>query len=138
MHNRCRIISLVLSSVALPALLLATMAAAQTKPTAPARPAVAAATVPVVSEKDFAVTQQELIQLLRLSPTLTTVVAHDPSLLANQEYVSRNNPQLAQFLSAHIPGKPSVIVQNMSGAGSVRAANFVYRNAPVLLTALSR
>jgi len=77
------------------------MAAAQTKPTAPARPAVAAATVPVVSEKDFAVTQQELIQLLRLSPTLTTVVAHDPSLLANQEYVSRNNPQLAQFLSAH-------------------------------------
>ena len=101
MHNRCRIISLVLSSVAVPALLLATLAAAQTKPTAPARPAVAAATVPVVSEKDFAVTQQELIRLLRLSPTLTTVVAHDPSLLANQDYVSRNNPQLAQFLAAH-------------------------------------
>jgi hypothetical protein len=101
MHNRCRIISLVLSSVAVPALLLATLAAAQTKPTAPARPAVAAATVPVVSEKDFSVTQQELIRLLRLSPTLTTVVAHDPSLLANQDYVSRNNPQLAQFLAAH-------------------------------------
>jgi len=32
MHNRCRIISLVLSSVAVPALLLATLAAAQTKP----------------------------------------------------------------------------------------------------------
>jgi hypothetical protein len=39
--------------------------------------------------------------LLRLSPTLTDVVSHDPSLLANQEYVQRNNPQLAQFLAAH-------------------------------------
>ena len=35
---------------------------------------------------------------MKLSPTLTTVVAHDPSLLADQEYVSRNNPQLGQFL----------------------------------------
>jgi hypothetical protein len=39
--------------------------------------------------------------LLRLSPTLTTVVSHDPSLLSNQEYVARNNPQLAAFLAAH-------------------------------------
>jgi hypothetical protein len=29
------------------------------------------------------------------------VVAHDPSLLADQDYVSRNNPQLAQFLVIH-------------------------------------
>jgi hypothetical protein len=28
-------------------------------------------------------------------------VAHDPSLLGDQEYVSRNNPELAQFLTAH-------------------------------------
>jgi hypothetical protein len=49
----------------------------------------------------MAATQEQLIKLLRLSPTLTSVVAHDPSLLANQEYVSRNNPQLAQFLAAH-------------------------------------
>jgi hypothetical protein len=54
-----------------------------------------------VSDSDLAETQKELIRLLRLSPTLTTVVARDPSLLANQEYVSRNNPQLAEFLSAH-------------------------------------
>ena len=44
--------------------------------------------------------QHQLIDLLRLSPTLTTVVAHDPSLLADQEYVQRNNPQLADFLKA--------------------------------------
>jgi len=49
----------------------------------------------------MAATQEQLIKLLRLSPTLTSVVAHDPTLLANQEYVSRNNPQLAQFLAAH-------------------------------------
>ncbi|MGB8259996.1 MAG: hypothetical protein WCE75_06585, partial [Terracidiphilus sp.] len=54
-----------------------------------------------LSERDTANTQSELIKLLRLSPTLTTVVAHDPSLLANQEYVARNNPQLAAFLAAH-------------------------------------
>jgi hypothetical protein len=57
--------------------------------------------VPVASDKDLAGTQEELIRLLRLSPTLTTVVARDPSLLSSQEYVRRNNPQLAQFLENH-------------------------------------
>jgi tripartite-type tricarboxylate transporter receptor subunit TctC len=37
---------------------------------------------------------------------------------------------LAQFLGRHIPGSPNVIVQNMPGAGSLRAANFIYTNAP--------
>jgi hypothetical protein len=54
-----------------------------------------------VSDRDLEATQKELIRLLKLSPTLTTVVAHDPSLLADQAYVSRNNPQLADFLTAH-------------------------------------
>jgi hypothetical protein len=45
--------------------------------------------------------QEQLLKLLRLSPTLTTVVARDPSLLADQPYVQRNNPELAQFLTAH-------------------------------------
>lgn len=68
--------------------------AAQGRPPAPA---VAAAP----SQQDTANTQEQLIKLLRLSPTLTTVVAHDPSLLADQPYVSRNNPELAQFLTQH-------------------------------------
>src|ERR1035438_5742492 len=95
-----RILPWVLRSVAVPALLLAVLAAAETRPAAPAKPA-APAVAPVSTEKDFAATQDQLIKLLRLSPTLTSVVAHDPSLLTNQEYVSRNNPQLAQFLAAH-------------------------------------
>ena len=37
---------------------------------------------------------------------------------------------LARFMGEHIPGKPNVIVQNMDGAGSVRAANFVYAASP--------
>jgi hypothetical protein len=49
----------------------------------------------------MAATREQLIKLLRVSPKRTTVVVRDPSLLANQEYVSRNNPELAQFLQIH-------------------------------------
>ena len=54
-----------------------------------------------MNDREEAATQAELVRLLRLSPTLTTVVEHDPSLLSNQDYVTRNNPQLAAFLTAH-------------------------------------
>jgi len=37
---------------------------------------------------------------------------------------------LSRHLGRHIPGNPSVVVQNMEGAGSVRAANYVYAVAP--------
>ena len=37
---------------------------------------------------------------------------------------------LAQHLGKHIPGRPSVVVQNMAGAGGIRAANYVYSAAP--------
>lgn len=95
-------------SLALPAVLCATLAAAQ-NPAAPAHaatPARPAADLPPmqeppVSDRELAATQKELIRLLRLSPTLTTVVSHDPSLLSDQNYVSRNNPELAQFIAAH-------------------------------------
>jgi tripartite-type tricarboxylate transporter receptor subunit TctC len=36
---------------------------------------------------------------------------------------------LAQFWGKHIPGHPDIIVQNRPGAGSVRAANYVYEVA---------
>src|SRR6266571_697630 len=36
---------------------------------------------------------------------------------------------IATYLGKHIPGNPSVTVQNMPGAGSVIAANFVYNVA---------
>lgn len=37
---------------------------------------------------------------------------------------------LASHLGAHLPGKPNVVVQNMTGAGGVTAANHVYVAAP--------
>ncbi len=36
---------------------------------------------------------------------------------------------LAQFLPDHIPGHPQIVVQYMPGAGSVRAANYIYNVA---------
>ncbi len=77
---------------------LAAGAAAQTN--SAARRA-AAAPAPPPSEQEIADTQGQLLKLLRMSPTLTTVVAQDPSLLADQQYVQRNNPELAQFLTEH-------------------------------------
>ncbi len=59
------------------------------------------APAPQLSDQDVSATQSQLIKLLRLSPTLTSVVARDPSLLANQAYVEHNNPQLAAFLVQH-------------------------------------
>ena len=37
---------------------------------------------------------------------------------------------IARHLRAHVPGNPSIIVQNMPGGGSVTMANHVYRSAP--------
>lgn len=37
---------------------------------------------------------------------------------------------LARFMSAHIPGNPSIVVQNMPGASTIVAANHLYNVAP--------
>ena len=37
---------------------------------------------------------------------------------------------LARHIGKHIPGRPSVVAQNMPGAGSVKAANYVFSVAP--------
>tara|TARA_R110002126_G_scaffold9930_20_gene44642 strand:- start:589 stop:1668 length:1080 start_codon:yes stop_codon:yes gene_type:complete len=37
---------------------------------------------------------------------------------------------MAAHMSKHIPGNPTVVVQNMTGAGSMKAANFLYNAAP--------
>jgi tripartite-type tricarboxylate transporter receptor subunit TctC len=37
---------------------------------------------------------------------------------------------LAKHLARHIPGRPSIIVQNMPGAGSIIAANYLAEQAP--------
>ena len=63
-----------------------------------------AAAPPVASLADPAATEatrEQLLTLLRVSPTLTAVVGSDPSLLGNQEYVAKTNPELAKFLGQH-------------------------------------
>jgi tripartite-type tricarboxylate transporter receptor subunit TctC len=37
---------------------------------------------------------------------------------------------IARHLGRHIPGEPQVVVQNIPGAGSLRAANFIFNRAP--------
>ena len=37
---------------------------------------------------------------------------------------------LSRHLGRHMPGKPGILVQNMPGAGGIRAANFIYNLAP--------
>src|SRR4051812_11916384 len=37
---------------------------------------------------------------------------------------------LARHIGKYIPGNPSIIVQNMPGAGSLIAANYLYNIAP--------
>lgn len=98
MKNRNRVSAWVLCGVV--AAGAAMGVAAQTAPLAQARRAAAAPAAPP-SEQEVSDTQDQLIKLLRMSPTLTTVVAHDPSLLSDQQYVQRNNPELAQFLAEH-------------------------------------
>jgi len=98
MFNQDRIRTAALYLFAGPVLLIAQPAllAAQAVP-----PKAPPAAVAPMTDQELQATQEQLLQLLRTSPTLTTVVAHDPSLLSNQEYVNKNNPQLAQFLIQH-------------------------------------
>src|SRR6185312_4866890 len=37
---------------------------------------------------------------------------------------------LAKYIGKHIPGNPTVIPQNMPGAGSLKAANYIFTAAP--------
>ena len=37
---------------------------------------------------------------------------------------------LAKYFPDHVPGRPNVVVQNMPGAGGIKAANYVYTVAP--------
>ncbi|MFZ0338189.1 MAG: hypothetical protein WAL45_09170 [Terracidiphilus sp.] len=94
MNARIRTASWIFCATSALALAAAPLAVAQTH-------AAAAPTVQVPSEKDVADVQEQMLHLLRLSPTLTAAVAADPSLLADQTYVARSNPELAQFMVSH-------------------------------------
>jgi hypothetical protein len=86
---------------------------ANSAPKAPAAPRAAVAPKAVVAEpaapagvgvpsdSTLADTREQLLGLLRMSPTLSQVLETDPSVLAEQEYVRRMNPALADFLTQH-------------------------------------
>jgi tripartite-type tricarboxylate transporter receptor subunit TctC len=57
--------------------------------------------------------------------TITLVVGYGPS--GGYDLVAR---MVARHLGRHIPGHPSIVVQNMPGAGSLRATNWLYSVAP--------
>jgi hypothetical protein len=94
MNARIRTASWVFCAISALALAAAPLVLAQTHAAA-----VPAAQAP--SEKDVADVQEQMLHLLRLSPTMTAAVAADPSLLADQPYVARSNPELAQFMASH-------------------------------------
>ncbi|HEY8580443.1 MAG TPA: hypothetical protein VIL72_11190, partial [Beijerinckiaceae bacterium] len=37
---------------------------------------------------------------------------------------------LSRFMSKHVPGAPTIVVQNMPGAGSLTMANYLFAVAP--------
>jgi tripartite-type tricarboxylate transporter receptor subunit TctC len=67
--------------------------------------------------------------------TMTMIVSAGPG-----NGVDTNGRLVGHFMMNHIPGKPTLIVKNMPGAGHVLAANYVYNEAPrdgtIMLTTL--
>src|SRR4051812_16190107 len=57
--------------------------------------------------------------------TVTLIVGYGPG--GGYDLYAR---LIARHLGKHIPGAPNIVVQNMAGAGSLRAANYVYKTAP--------
>lgn len=37
--------------------------------------------------------------------------------------------KLARHLSKHVPGNPAIVVENMTGAGGIIHANFIYQQS---------
>jgi hypothetical protein len=102
MNARIRTASWIFCAISALALAAAPLAVAQTHAgPAPAQPRESTIESTASTVKDAAETQAQLMMLLRLSPVLTSVVARDPSLLADQAYVTKNNPELEQFLASH-------------------------------------
>lgn len=94
MNSRIRTASWIFCAISALALAAAPLVPAQTH-------TAATPTVQTPSEKDVADVQEQFLHLLRLSPTMTAAVAADPSLLADQQYVARSNPELAQLMASH-------------------------------------
>ncbi len=73
-------------------------AAFQTRKNAPA----AAQAVPqAIDDESIGRVRREMFDLMRSNPRVVEILRRDPSLLGDQAFIERNNPQLAQFLGQH-------------------------------------
>jgi tripartite-type tricarboxylate transporter receptor subunit TctC len=64
--------------------------------------------------------------------TVTLVVGYGPG--GGYDVYAR---LVARHIGRHIPGNPTIVVQNMPGAGSLRAVNWLYNLAPKDGTAIA-
>jgi tripartite-type tricarboxylate transporter receptor subunit TctC len=74
---------------------------------------------------------QEAVQSFYAGKTISLYVGFSPG--GSYDFYAR---LFARHLGRHIPGNPSIVVQTMPGAGSLRAANYLFNVAPKDGTAL--
>src|SRR5215204_1482752 len=85
--------------------------------------AFASATVALLSAG--APARAEAVSDFYMGKTVNLVIGYAPG--GGYDLYART---LARHMARHIPGNPSIVVQNMPGAGSLKAANFLYTIAP--------
>ncbi len=73
----------------------------QSQPLRPSPKVSSTAASEALDQEALVATHEQLISILRASPRLIRVLEQDPSLLGDQEYISRNNPELGEFLQKH-------------------------------------
>lgn len=70
-------------------------------------------------------TRAETVEEFYRGKTITLAIGFTPG--GGYDLYARH---LARHMGKHIPGRPVIVPQNMAGAGSLRAANFIYSAAP--------
>lgn len=89
------------------------------------------ATLIATAASSVAPVQADTIEDFYKGKTITIYVGFGPG--GSYDYYPR---VFARYMGKHIPGNPSITVQNMPGAGSMLAVNYVYNVAPKDGTAL--
>jgi tripartite-type tricarboxylate transporter receptor subunit TctC len=85
----------------------------------------AALTIAAVSAVVAAAARADPIADFYAGKTVQLIIGYAPGA-GYDEYARL----LGRHIGRHIPGNPTVVVQNMPGAGSIRAANYLYNVAP--------
>lgn len=97
----------------------------------PCRPLAAALSVSALALATALPASAQSVAEFYTGKTVTISVGYSPG--GSYDYYPR---VFARYLGKYIPGHPTVVVQNMPGAGSLRAANYLFNVAPKDGTAL--